>query len=382
VPAVDRRAPQGAHVSLVGLRKAFGATPAVDDLTLHVPRGSFTTLLGPSGCGKTTALRLVGGFLEPDAGRVLIGGVDQVGRPPNLRGVGMVFQDYALFPHLSVRANLEYGLRMQRVERALRAERVARAVALLGLAGLEGRYPHELSGGQQQRVALGRVLVLEPEVLLMDEPFSSLDAQLRLRLRAELKALQRELGVTTIYVTHDQEEALSLSDQVVVMDRGRVQQVDSPEGVYLRPANRFVAEFVGQANLLPVQVTATGSAAPAGGLTLTALGRPLSARLPDERRPEPGARGLAMVRPEHVVLLTDDVPPPAGGWRAAATVRARSFHGGFERYWVELPGVTEPWLVDVPLGPSLGGTTPASGRPAPGASVSIALPAFAASWLW
>src|SRR5690606_21590749 len=256
------------------------------------------TLLGPSGCGKTTALRLVGGFLEPDAGRVLIGGVDQVGRPPNLRGVGMVFQDYALFPHLSVRANLEYGLRMQRVDRPLREERVARAVALLGLAGLEGRYPHELSGGQQQRVALGRVLVLEPEVLLMDEPLSNLDAKLRLRLRNDLKDLQRRLGITTIYVTHDQEEALSLADQVVVMNAGAVQQVGAPRDVYRGPANRFVAGFVGLANLLPVEVLAVEG----DHLRCRALGRELRVGLPDGRLPSAGATGVAMVRPEHVAL--------------------------------------------------------------------------------
>ncbi len=391
-----------AHVRLVGLRKAFGAAVAVDDFSLDIGRGTFTTLLGPSGSGKTTVLRMLAGFVEPDAGSVIIDGVDQTGRPPNLRGTGMVFQDYALFPHMNVRANVEYGLRMQRFDKGARRERVERALELLGLGGLAGRFPHELSGGQQQRVALGRVIVLEPQVLLMDEPLSNLDAKLRVRLRAELKSLQRQLGITTVYVTHDQEEALSLSDQVVVIDKGRAQQVGAPEAIYRRPANRFVAEFVGQANLLPVVANADArGAGPAGAggtaprsqapedrasteaaVWATAAGRRLLVRLPDERRPGAGAAGTALARPEHVRLAHRDEADAASedrSWRCRAKVVSRGFFGAYSRYWLELDGVPDLWLADVPL-PELGGEETSAFEP--GASVTVRLNAGAACWLW
>jgi len=376
VPAAER-AP---HVELAGLHKAFGATTAVTDFSLSVPRGSFTTLLGPSGCGKTTVLRIVAGFVEPDAGSVVIAGIDQVGRPPNLRGVGMVFQDYALFPHMNVLANVGYGLRMRRLGKAERNERVQRALQLLGLGSLGRRYPHELSGGQQQRVALGRVIVLEPEVLLMDEPLSNLDAKLRLRLRAELKELQRQLGITTIYVTHDQEEALSLSDQVVVMDHGRSQQVGPPEAVYQRPTNRFVAEFVGQANLLPVHAVSTAAM---GSVSASAAGQRLVVRLPDERQPAAGSAGLAMVRPEHVLVGAADTVAVPGAWQVKATVASSGFYGAFERYWLALEGVPEPWLVDLPL--DLAGNAASRGAAIgrqPGMSVAVGLRPGGACWLW
>ncbi|MFA5567740.1 MAG: ABC transporter ATP-binding protein [Trueperaceae bacterium] len=376
MPAVEG----AAHVELTGLHKAFGATTAVADFSLSVPRGSFTTLLGPSGCGKTTVLRIVAGFVEPDAGSVVIAGVDQVGRPPNLRGVGLVFQDYALFPHMNVRANVGYGLRMRRMGKAERVERVQRALELLGLDALGRRFPHELSGGQQQRVALGRVIVLEPEVLLMDEPLSNLDAKLRLRLRAELKELQRQLGITTIYVTHDQEEALSLSDQVVVMDHGRGQQVGAPEAVYQRPTNRFVAEFVGQANLLPVQAVSTTTN---GSVTATAVGQPLVVCLPDERQPATGSAGLAMVRPEHVLVGPADTFAAPGAWQVKAKVVSSGFYGAFQRYWLALEGVPEPWLVDLPLDlaeyVASGSTAPTW---QPGAAVAVGLRPGGACWLW
>lgn len=358
-----------AHLTLTGLNKSFGATRAVTDFNLRVARGSFTTLLGPSGCGKTTVLRMLAGFVEPDGGQVLIDGVNQNGRPPNLRGVGMVFQEYALFPHMTVSANVSYGLRMQRTPKAQRQERVAAVLKQLGLTALADRYPHELSGGQQQRVALGRVLALQPEVLLMDEPLSNLDAKLRLRLRADLKELQRQLGITTVYVTHDQEEALSLSDQLVVMDRGRIQQVGQPEDVYLRPTNRFVAEFVGLANLLPGRVTGVG----AGAVTMRADGRELTAQLPDVRTPKVGDDGLLMVRPETVTLAT--VPAStADGWTTEATVLSRGFHGAFERYLLEVPGAPEPWVVDAPLQGEDGWAV--------GERVAINVAAGVARWLW
>ena len=378
------------HVRLAGLGKAYGETVAVADFSLDIPRGSFTTLLGPSGCGKTTVLRMVAGFVEPDAGTVSIGGVDQAGRPPNLRGVGMVFQDYALFPHMSVLQNVEYGLRMHRVPKAERRARANRTLEQLDLTGLAERYPHQLSGGQQQRVALGRVMALEPEVLLMDEPLSNLDAKLRLRLRAELRELQRQLGITTLYVTHDQDEALSLSDQLIVMNEGRIQQAALPQRVYAAPANRFVAEFVGLANLLAATVREVGDTS----MEVVAAGQSLTVRLPDERRPAAGATGTVMVRPEHVVLSPAGAPIPPDAWRASAVIASHGFFGSFERYWLDVEGASEQWLVDVPLtsadanGWAQLASAPAShpgekqGVLAVGTEVSLSLRPGTASWLW
>ena len=360
----------GALLELRGLRRSFDATVAVDKFSLSVQPGSFTTLLGPSGCGKTTVLRMVAGFIDPEAGAVVIDGRDQTDLPPNRRGVGMVFQDYALFPHLSVRANLEYGLRMGRVAPEARRARTGKVLESLDLTDLAERYPHQLSGGQQQRVALGRVLVLEPRVLLMDEPLSNLDAKLRLRLRSELKALQRRLGITTIYVTHDQEEALSLSDEVVVMEAGTVQQAGTPRDVYRRPANRFVASFVGQVNSLPVEVVSVaGSQA-----TTRAMGRELRVQLPDARSPEPGTTGLAAVRPESVSLVFK-ANADVGAWSAPAVVESSDFYGPYERVRVRLEDAPEPWLVDVPA-------SGAADTVAPGTPVSVSLAPESVFWLW
>jgi ABC-type Fe3+/spermidine/putrescine transport system ATPase subunit len=237
-------------VELSSIDKAYGKVKAVDGFSLSVPRGSFTTLLGPSGCGKTTLLRIIAGFFEPDGGRVKIGGKDQRGIPPEKRNIGMVFQDYALFPHMSARENLAYGLRIRKLDGPAREREIARIAEVLGLEDLLERYPGELSGGQQQRLALGRAVILKPYLLLMDEPLSNLDAKLRLRVRTELKDIQRRLGITTIYVTHDQEEALSLSDYVAVMNRGRLEQAGTPEEVYYSPATAFAADFSGPANFV------------------------------------------------------------------------------------------------------------------------------------
>lgn len=361
------------HVSLVGLRKAFGRTVAVDDFSIQVPRGSFTTLLGPSGCGKTTVLRMLAGFVEPDAGQVVISGVDQTDRPPDLRGVGMVFQDYALFPHMSVRGNLEYGLKMRRERKEARRTPVERTLSLLGLTGLAERYPHQLSGGQQQRVALGRALVLEPEVLLMDEPLSNLDARLRSRLRAELKDLQQELGITTIYVTHDQAEALSLSDVVVVMNEGRVLQAAPPKVIYRSPKSRFVAEFVGEANLLTATVLRAGT----DGVLVEAGGRTLEVRAPEEGVPAPGAVGMVMVRPESVQLTLEGTSEAHGAWSRGAVVSARGYFGSFERYWLELEDSGAAWLADLPAEHSFG----LNGGPGAGEKVRVTVRPGAASWL-
>ena len=242
---------------------SYKNTPVIKDFSLSVENGSFTTLLGSSGCGKTTLLRLISGFLHPASGKILIDGKDQAKTEPNKRSVGMVFQDYALFPHLSVRQNIEYGLKIKRKwrlpfinrnENSSRTEHFEESVIeiseKLGIQDLLKRYPNELSGGQQQRVALARAVILKPKILLMDEPLSSLDTKLRESLRLELKEIQQKLGITTIYVTHDQDEALSLSDKIAVMNEGTLQQFGSPKSIYFEPKNRFVADFVGKANFI------------------------------------------------------------------------------------------------------------------------------------
>jgi len=237
-------------IQLDGVTREFGATTAVDDVSLNVADGEFFTLVGPSGCGKTTTLRLIAGFEQPDAGDVRFGGNSVAGVPPEDRDVGVVFQSYALFPHMSVAENVAYGLRFRDPpEGQTTEERVAELLALVDLAGFEDREPGELSGGQQQRVALARALAPGPSVLLLDEPMSALDARLRERLRVQVKEIQSELDITTVYVTHDQSEALAISDRVAVLNSGRVEQVGTPEEVYREPASRFVAEFVGDNNV-------------------------------------------------------------------------------------------------------------------------------------
>jgi spermidine/putrescine transport system ATP-binding protein len=248
----------------VKLEKRFGDFVAVDGIDLSIAPGEFFSLLGPSGCGKTTTLRLVAGFEQPTSGAILLDGVDLARTPPHRRPVNTVFQSYALFPHLTVEDNVAYGLRWQHggVSKADRRRRVGDAIALVRLEGLAHRKPAQLSGGQQQRVALARALVLKPSVLLLDEPLGALDAKLRKALQHELTSLQRDVGITFVYVTHDQEEALTMSDRLAVMDRGRVAQVGPPREVYTEPATAYVADFLGVANLLDVM--ATGPAAGGG----------------------------------------------------------------------------------------------------------------------
>jgi len=233
------------------LTKRFGSVVAVEDFSLVVPQGEILALLGPSGCGKTTVLRMIAGLEQPDAGQVFISGQNVTPRPPEARGVGLVFQNYALFPHMSVGANVAYGLRFRRGDRKVRVQELLK---LVGLVGYEKRKPHQLSAGQQQRVALARALAPEPRILLLDEPLSALDATLRKDLRVELRALLRKLGVTALYVTHDQEEALALADRVAVMQEGHLEQVAPPEELYARPQTPFVATFLGRANLWPGRV--------------------------------------------------------------------------------------------------------------------------------
>src|SRR5436189_800030 len=244
---------------LEGIQKRFGPAVAVESFNLAAEQGEFVSFLGPSGCGKTTTLRMIAGFEQPTAGTITINGRDVTYTPPNKRDVGMVFQSYALFPNMTVADNIGFGLRIRKRPKDQIKRRVAELLELIHLEGRGDRYPWQLSGGQQQRVALARALAIEPQVLLLDEPLSALDAKIRVALRKEIRSIQRQLGITTVYVTHDQEEALSLSDRVVVMSEGRVEQIGAPASIYNFPATPFVASFVGTLNLLPATVVDSAS---------------------------------------------------------------------------------------------------------------------------
>ncbi|MDR7505520.1 MAG: ABC transporter ATP-binding protein [Armatimonadota bacterium] len=320
------------HVRLREVTKRFGQVVAVDRVSLEVPEGSFTTLLGPSGCGKTTLLRLIAGFYYPDAGEVFIRDTRVTDVPAHRRNAAMVFQEYALFPHMTVAENVGYGLRMRRVPGAEQRRRIQQVLELVGLSGQEHKFPHQLSGGQQQRVALARALVVEPEVLLLDEPLSNLDAKLRVRVRTEIRQLQQQLRKTVIYVTHDQEEALAISDRIAVMEHGRIQQIGTPLEIYHHPANRFVADFVGLANFLEGEMRAGGQVR-AGEIVLL---------VPDG--PRPGTRVTLVLRPEAIRLHAR--PPQEAVNVLRGRVTTASFLGTLARYWVDAAGRT--WLVDVP----------------------------------
>jgi len=281
---------------LEGVEKRFGAIVAVGDAHLHFPEGQFFCLLGPSGCGKTTLLRIVAGLIEPDAGRVLLDDDDITDVPAHRRNFGMVFQSLALFPHLTVGENIAYGLRIRKVERAARRKRCEELLELVRLPGVADRHVSQLSGGQRQRVAMARALALEPRLFLLDEPLSALDAKLREDMQVELRQLQQRIGVTTILVTHDQREAMTMSDRVVVMNEGRVAQVGPPLEIYRSPANTFVADFIGTSNLLPAVVAAAGRVTVAGEALAVAA-------LPDGLGP--GAEATISVRPESVHVLPD-----------------------------------------------------------------------------
>jgi putative spermidine/putrescine transport system ATP-binding protein len=309
-------------LEIVHLDKHYGANQVVRDFNLAIDKGEFVSFLGPSGCGKTTTLRMVAGFEFPDTGAIHIDGKDVVNLKPNQRNIGMVFQAYALFPNLTVAQNVAFGLKVAGVPRAERGVRVEEMLALIRLPGLGARYPFQLSGGQQQRVALARALAVRPKLLLLDEPLSALDAKIRVSLRQEIRSIQKKLGITTIYVTHDQEEALSMSDRIVVMNAGVAEQVGDPFAIYNRPATDFVASFVGTLNRLEARVTdpATGAVAIDG--QPVALGRPLAAA---------GATVTLALRPEALKLGP-----------AAATLRGRvedvAFHGPVVRIRAALGG--------------------------------------------
>ncbi len=242
------------YLELTNVQKSFGETVAVKDFNLSIKQGEFISFLGPSGCGKTTTLRMVAGFELPTSGQIMLDGKDLTFLPPNKRNVGMVFQSYALFPNMTAVGNIGYGLKVSRKTKSEITQRVDEMLALIHMENFGSRYPGQLSGGQQQRIALARALAIRPEVLLLDEPLSALDAKIRLELRHEIRRIQRQLGITTIYVTHDQEEALSLSDRIVVMSQGKIEQVGTPAQIYNFPETEFTAQFVGQINLLPVEV--------------------------------------------------------------------------------------------------------------------------------
>jgi putative spermidine/putrescine transport system ATP-binding protein len=310
-------------IELRQLRRSYGSVPALDGLSLTIAPGELIALLGPSGCGKTTALRALAGFERPDSGEILVGGADITGVPANRRGMGMVFQAYSLFPNLTALGNVAFGLRLRRIPARRRRARAGELLELVGLAAQAGQYPHQLSGGQQQRVALARALAIEPRVLLLDEPLSALDAQVRAQLRDEIRSLQTRLGITTLFVTHDQEEALSMADRVGVMRAGRLEQLAAPEVVYARPSTPFVAEFVGTVNRLP------GTLAEGGQVDV------LGQRLPVLEVGEgPAGEVDVLVRPEAVI-----VSPDQGGAGAAGRIVQRSFRGAITRIQIELPGV-------------------------------------------
>ena len=319
-----------ARVVLREVTRRFGGVAAVDGISLDVRDGEFLTLLGPSGCGKTTTLRMIAGFLSPSRGQIFIDGEEVTRVPARRRDIGMVFQDYALFPHLTVAQNIGFGLRERRTPRRSRAERVRELMALVRLSGLEHRFPAELSGGQQQRVALARALAYTPRVLLMDEPLGALDLKLREAMQIELAQLQRRLGITTIYVTHDQHEAMTLSDRIAVMCDGRILQVGPSDEIYDRPRTAFVAGFVGKVNLLAGAVRATH-----GGECLVDVGeeRPLGAWTEAPLRL--GQRVQVALRPEHLAMHPGANAPAPGG--VAAVVESRRFLGNLSHYVVRTP---------------------------------------------
>jgi len=347
-----------AYLELQNLHRDFGTVKALDGIEIQLGEGEFLSLLGPSGCGKTTALRLVAGFDRPDEGRIVVDGKDITSVSPNKRDMGMVFQAYSLFPNMTARQNVEYGLKIRGRDKADRRSRVSELLELVGLGHAGDRYPHQLSGGMQQRVALARALAIEPRVLLLDEPLSALDAKVRVQLREEIRRIQLELGITTLYVTHDQEEALSVSDHVAVMYGGRIEQMGSPAEMYSAPATPFVAEFIGTMNRL--EGTVVDGGVDHGGKKLTieaASGRPT------------GQRVLVLVRPE-TVEVTPANGAAASGNTLVGDVVTQTFLGPVTR--LKILGTGVDVIADVPTQTALGlpvGTRVAAALPADGVRI-------------
>ena len=335
VPPVELEPVGGVRVELAGVVKHYGPHRALDAIDLDIAPGEFIALLGPSGCGKTTALRALSGLETIDAGAIRIDGEDVSAVPTNKRDLGLVFQSYSLFPHMTVRENVEFGLRMRKVATAERRGRAAEALDMVGLAHLASRYAHQLSGGQQQRVALARALVTRPRVLLLDEPLSALDAKVRVQLRDEIRRIQTELGITTVFVTHDQEEALAVADRVAVMREGMIEQVGTPEELYTSPATPFVADFVGLSNRLAGE--ARDGRATVYGVELPITGRPVR-----------DGEVTVFVRPEDLAFAKEGV---------LATVVSSSFLGSLRRTRVLLDdGTSLAVQHDVDVHPEYGST--------------------------
>ncbi len=314
----------GVEVRLENLQRRYGAVVALDGLSLTIAPGELVALLGPSGCGKTTALRLLAGLEDADGGRVVVGGNDVTGLPANRRNVGMVFQAYSLFPHMVAWENVAFGLQMRKVGAAERKKRALETLELVGLDRYANRYASQMSGGQQQRVALARALAIRPQVLLLDEPLSALDAKVRGRLRDEIRRIQLEVGITTLFVTHDQEEALAIADRVGVMQSGKLEQLDSPVAVYSRPATPFVADFVGLTNRIPGEVKF-------GGVEVRGT------QLPLVQKDVPAGEAIALVRPEAVTITGDG---DASSGPLVGTVIAVAFLGATSRVTVDLGDIT------------------------------------------
>jgi spermidine/putrescine transport system ATP-binding protein len=328
-----------AAIELVGVEKEFVTgshdVKAVEHVDLRIAEGEFFSMLGPSGCGKTTTLRMIAGFEEPTSGQILLHGRDMVGVPPFRRDVNMVFQQYALFPHMDVFENVAFGLRRKKVDKDEIRRRVAEALALVELEGREKRKPRQLSGGQQQRVALARALVNRPRALLLDEPLGALDLKLRQAMQLELKRIQREVGITFVYVTHDQEEALTMSDRLVVMNAGRIEQLGSPRELYEHPATRFVANFIGTSNVLTGRLERRGDTWALGG-----LGPDQRVLVAEPGRAQPGEEVELAVRPEKIVLRAEHDPPPPDRTALRATVHEVVYLGTSTQYRTVTDGGT------------------------------------------
>jgi spermidine/putrescine transport system ATP-binding protein len=347
VPEID--------VRLERVSKLFGDTTAVDDLSLDIEEGEFFSMLGPSGCGKTTTLRMIGGFEEPSSGTVYLGGRDVTDLPPYRRDVNTVFQSYALFPHLNVFENVAFGLRRKKVEKAEIADRIREVMSLVDLTGFEARKPAEMSGGQQQRVALARALVNRPKVLLLDEPLGALDLKLRKQMQLELKRIQQEVGITFIYVTHDQEEAMTMSNRFAVMRHGKIEQIGAPEEVYESPATEFVAGFLGASNLLNGELKES-----ADGLTSIRIETGEVVYAKSDRIGDLGPSVRVGVRPEKITIVPDDGNPPPNRNAITGLLRMSTYSGVNYQFKVDGPDGAELTVYVQNLGAA--GSLPAPGQ--------------------